>query len=105
MDYSRSSGSGTADMLFYVKETPFLKAFETLDPNQYTNIVMFSQFGSPPGTYGANSGFEEWEFRPSKVYFNPRIPEPSTWAFLSITALAGFLKKRRQAKRDSDGVV
>jgi hypothetical protein len=33
------------------------------------------------------------------------VPEPSTWAFLSITGFAAFCRKRRQAKRDSSTVL
>ncbi len=29
------------------------------------------------------------------------VPEPSTWAFLTITGLAGFVRKRRLSKRNS----
>ena len=50
------SGSGTADMFLYVPNSLFANS-----PTSY--ITLFSQLGTPTGTYDANAGYEEWAVR------------------------------------------
>jgi len=53
---NEGNGSGTADMLFYVRNEAF-----TGGDSSY--ITLFSQFGRPNGTYASDAGFEEWAVR------------------------------------------
>jgi len=53
---NEGTGSGAADMLFYVRNDAF-----TQNANSY--VTLFSQFGLPNGTYSSDSGFEEWAAR------------------------------------------
>ncbi|MDC0261987.1 PEP-CTERM sorting domain-containing protein [Planctomycetaceae bacterium] len=97
MDYSLNSGSGTADMLFYVEDS----LFNFLAP-EFTNIVMFSQFGSPPGSAGANSGFEEWAVRPQSddntenPFGGTSVPEPGSLVMLGVAAFGVYWRKKRR---------
>jgi len=52
LDYALNSGSGSGDMFLYVKNSVFNTSL--------SNVILFSQFGDPPGTFGTNDGFEEW---------------------------------------------
>jgi hypothetical protein len=80
------NGSGTLDMALYVKNSLFSQ-----DPNSF--VTLFAQFGTPPGTFPANDGFEEWKTR------TLAIPEPSTMVVAGLGAL-GFigygLRRRRK---------
>jgi len=53
-----NSGSGGGDMNLYVSTALFPDP--TVGTNGSLYVTLFSQFGSPPGTYASNDGFEEW---------------------------------------------
>ena len=53
MDYSLNPGSGAGDMFLYVLDSDFKAA-------NGSKVILYSQFGVPPGADGTNDGFEEW---------------------------------------------
>ena len=59
MDYSLNSGSGSGDMFLYVLKSSFTGAGDF--------VVLFSQFGAPPGSWSSNDGFEEWAVLKSSI--------------------------------------
>lgn len=63
LDYALNPGSGAADMLMSVPNSLFVGG---------DYVVLFSQFGTPPGANDNNDGFEEW------ASASPVVPEPST---------------------------
>jgi len=71
LDFHRNEGSGSGDMFLYVRNDAFT------DKNPDTNIILFSQFGSPRGLYASNDGFEEWAVVRS-VTPPPSVPEPAS---------------------------
>lgn len=84
-------GSGTFNARFY---------FQDLLSNvgaQYTNLVVYSHFGTPPGTAGVNSGFEEWSVADARTAL---VPEPGSILLLSMTSL-GFGWRVRRRKRQA----
>ena len=97
MDGSIVPGSGTANMLFFVEASKF----EGYDPS-FTNIVLFSQFGTEPGGSASASGFEEWGLR---AFDTEPIPEPSSMALLSLVGLGGFLRRRSRKKANDSAAV
>jgi hypothetical protein len=52
MNYSLNPGSGAGDMFLYVRNADFSTSLN--------NVILYSQFGLPPGTSSTNDGFEEW---------------------------------------------
>jgi len=59
MNFNLNPGSGAGDLFVYVRTSLF-------DPYTSANgsyVVLFSQFGDPPGSQGSNDGFEEWWIR------------------------------------------
>ncbi len=88
IDFDHGSGSG--DMFLYVRDSVF-----TGGPD--TNVVFFSQFGTPRGTYFSNDGFEEWAVRGGGV----SVPEPASMLLLGsgLTGLAAFGRKRSFKKQ------
>jgi len=56
LDYSLNAGSGSGDMFLYVRDSDFATGV-----GSPTNVILYTQFGMPPGSFGAtNDGFEEW---------------------------------------------
>jgi hypothetical protein len=94
MDFSLNSGSGSGDMFLYVPKSDFLSNLD--------NVILFAQFGAPPGAFSSNDGFEEWAVLkpPGSIIFSA-VPEPSTWALAAVgLATLGafpFLKRRLPA--------
>jgi hypothetical protein len=82
------SGSGSGDMYLYVRDDLF-----TQDPNSY--ITLYSQFGSPNGTYDSSAGFEEWAVDPPLA----DVPGPPTLlltaAGLPALALRRFVRRKK----------
>jgi hypothetical protein len=83
------NGSGTLDMALYVQDS----LFTNRDPNSF--VTLFSQFGTPPGGFVANDGFEDW-----KTNLATALPEPSTLAMAGLGALGfiGYGLRRRPKK-------
>jgi len=53
MNYALNAGSGSGDMFLYVRDDKFLAA-------NGGQVILYSQFGNPPGANATNDGFEEW---------------------------------------------
>jgi hypothetical protein len=96
LDYDLiSSGSGRNDMTLLVKNSVF-------GPGN-PNVVLYSHFGKPPGTYASESGFEEWAVDTNGGGANPPpappvrpVPEPTTLAIWGLgLGIAGLVKLRR----------
>ena len=93
MDFSLNSGSGSGDMFLYVLASDFSPAL--------SNVILFSQFGNPPGANGTNDGFEEWSvLKPSGspcVGSCTRVPEPASLTLLGAALIGmGFLAHCRR---------
>jgi hypothetical protein len=93
LDSGLSHGSGSSDMFLYVKASLFAGGTAS------SYLTFYSQFGDPPGTYGANGGFEEWAFQGGRArdFLEPSPAPPS--ALLALIGLAsagfgGFLRRR-----------
>ena len=54
LNYALNGGSGSGDMYLYVLKSAFGAVSST------SNVILYSQFGTPPGAYSTNDGFEEW---------------------------------------------
>jgi len=69
LDYDLiSSGSGRNDMTLLVQNS----VFGVGNPN----VVLYSHFGKPPGSYPSESGFEEWGVDTKGGGPNPEPPGP-----------------------------
>ena len=67
-------------MLLYVNTSAFANLPDS------TLITLYSQFGSVPGAFASNAGFEEWAVTTGVVLPVP-IPEPATVLEAGITGL------------------
>lgn len=80
-----SGGSGQFDIRFLFDAL----VLQDLD-SRYTNLLLYSQFGEPPGTAVSNGGFEEWAVNSASV------PEPrSGLLLLAPIFFAAIWKLRR----------
>ena len=79
-------GGGVGDMALYILDSLFV--------GDYTNVVLYSQFGDSPGTYRSNAGYEEWAIMAPMTV----VPEPATILGLAtVLLLAGWRLRRRKA--------
>jgi hypothetical protein len=95
MDYSLNPGSGAGDLFFYVPDSDFASGI--------MNVILYSQFGTPPGTSGTNDGFEEWAvLKPagSPCIGCEAVPEPSSIYLLgSLIVGIGLIVRKRVSIR------
>jgi MYXO-CTERM domain-containing protein len=83
LNYALNSGSGSGDMFLYVPTSDFAGVAST------DNVILYAQFGKPPGTYSSNDGFEEWAAATTTAGVPLNSPEPSTIT-LALAGLVGF---------------
>lgn len=72
LNYDLNSGSGSGDYQFLIAKSAFNGIPLT------SNIILFSQFGSPNGAYSSNDGFEEWWALRGTPGGTPPVPEPAS---------------------------
>lgn len=89
---SQNSHGNTGGMFLYVPDSVFQAALATNPDQKY--VYLYSQFGTPPGSFPTQCGSEEWGTL--KTPPNP-VPEPSTVA-LALTGLGtlGLTRLRRR---------
>jgi hypothetical protein len=72
LNYALNAGSGSGDYQFLIAKSAFAGVPLT------SNIILFSQFGSPNGQYSSNDGFEEWWALRGTPGGTPPVPEPAS---------------------------
>lgn len=88
-DYANNNGSGSGDMLLYVRQSLF--------SNSLTYVYLYSRFGE---NYANNDGFEEWALRDGTgggTDSETPVPEPGSLLLLGsgLVIAARRLKKRQ----------
>jgi hypothetical protein len=96
-DLVAGAGSGVSDISVTFKSS----VFAGVTANKY--IILYAEFGTPPGTYDSSDGFEEWTFLTGPGGAEPG-PEPATIVSLATMA-AGFgacyaVRRNRSQKND-----
>jgi len=95
LDFSLNSGSGSGDMFLYIRNSDF-------NPLLGNFVVLFSQFGAPPGQWSSNDGFEEWAvLKPSgNGSNNPQdaVPEPASLLLLGSGLAFAARRVHRKTK-------
>jgi hypothetical protein len=87
-------GSGSGDMFLYVQNSLFNTGISF--------VTLFSQFGTPPGSFSSNDGFDEWAVLVGGPNRGDIIPEPGTlviWGLGGLCAAAGAALRRRRTQR------
>lgn len=92
LDFSLNSGSGSGDMFFWVS-TDILKG-QDLKANPY--MVLYSQFGNPPGEFASNDGFEEWAAYTNEPGVPLGVPAPASLVLFAIGGGCCFGVYRRR---------
>src|SRR5262249_15406227 len=92
LDYALNSGSGSGDMFFWVNKS--ILDGQDLTKNPY--LVLYSQFGTPPGAYGSNDGFEEWAAYTSTPGVPLGLPAPASLILFAIGGGCCFGAYRRR---------
>jgi hypothetical protein len=97
LDYNLNPGSGAGDMFFYVAKTG-------ITPLAGQNfLILYSQFGTPPGPNNTNDGFEEWAVLkstfegclPGQCEING-VPEPGSLLLLGSGLCLAVRRVRRK---------
>jgi hypothetical protein len=96
LNYALNSGSGSGDYRFFIANALF-------DPTK-TNVVLYAQFGTPPGAYAENDGFEEFFVATGLLppgsptpFDTPGVPEPASLILLG-TGLGFIVHMARRKK-------
>jgi hypothetical protein len=95
-----NAGSGHDNMLLYVNNSAFAGLPDS------TLITLYSQFGSVPGAYPTNDGYEEWAAILNASTIPQPLPEPATVIQVCMTGLfvLGYAwRKRAKAAASSPG--
>jgi len=88
LDYSLNSGSGSGDMFLYVRNEQF-----SLGSGDY--VILYSQFGDPPGGRSSSDGFEEWSVLQGNT--TQAVPAPPAFLLMGLGAgIMGFVARRRR---------
>jgi len=90
-------GSGHADILFYINNSAFSGASDS------SFITLYSQFGTPPGGFSTNDGYEEWATVTGTDVPPPppaATPEPSTimGAGTAVLMCLGYAWRKKKTK-------
>lgn len=104
LNYDLGSGSGSGDMTLLVLDSAF-QNYVNATGNLNPYLVLYSQFGKPPGGNQSEAGFEEWASRANGTYDDeddeniPGVPEPATLAIWGLgVGIAGLVKLCRNKK-------
>ena len=100
LDFSLNSGSGSGDMFLYVRNSAFANQSPT------SNVILFTQFGNPPGGNATNDGFEEWAVLKAAGSTcvgdcTVNAPEPSSFVLFGVVMIGAvqLLRKRASVSR------
>ena len=89
LNFLLNPGSGAGDMFLYVLNDAFVGGLPF--------VTMYAQFGTPPGPFDSNDGFEEWAVLRRNTPGD--VPEPTSIVLFGSVTLFAALKFRKRFKR------